>query len=344
MKEHLWEFLDFTPTEKRGLFLFFLCVGLLFIIPNVYSKFLQPEPFDASGFEADIEKWEAGLIEKDAKGKKKYFEQNWDYEPSYKRKKKKSYPKKKEVKINSFPFDPNKAPKAKLLALGLPENVVSTLINFREKGGSFYQKEDLKKVYGFKKEWYDALENNIQIQKKEYPKKEFNSVKQSPIEEQNKEEKPKEVIKEKEPTKYKPKPKPVYKPIIVDLNTSSAEELQKVRGIGPSFSKRIVKYRKSLGGFTDITQVSEVYGMPDSTYQNIKGSLTLHSKKVQTININTATTDDLKMHPYLSWKLANAIVKYRKTHGDFSSVDDLKKIYALDSKLITKLKPYLTVE
>ena len=43
-------------------------------------------------------------------------------------------------------------------------------------------------------------------------------------------------------------------------------------------------------------------------------------------NINTATKDEMKSHPYIKWPLANAIVEYRTQHGNFSSIEDLKKI------------------
>ncbi len=46
-----------------------------------------------------------------------------------------------------------------------------------------------------------------------------------------------------------------------DLNTVTAEELKVVNGIGEVFSKRIVKYRKKLGGFSSNEQIYNVYGL-----------------------------------------------------------------------------------
>lgn len=59
----------------------------------------------------------------------------------------------------------------------------------------------------------------------------------------------------------------------VDINTASEEELQQIPGVGPSISKSIVDYRSSLpeGRFTDKSQLKEVIGIGDSTYDKIEG-------------------------------------------------------------------------
>ena len=57
----------------------------------------------------------------------------------------------------------------------------------------------------------------------------------------------------------RPKQKKVYPPI--DLYTASAEEFKQVNGIGAVLSKRIVAYRKRLGGYANSDQLYEVYGL-----------------------------------------------------------------------------------
>lgn len=53
----------------------------------------------------------------------------------------------------------------------------------------------------------------------------------------------------------------------------------------------------------------------------------------QTINVNTASAKDLAMVKGLDATKAKAILKYRKKHGDFKSLDDLKKV-----RLLKKIK------
>jgi len=116
----------------------------------------------------------------------------------------------------------------------------SCIINYREKGGQFRQKEDIQKIYSFQTEDYARLEPYIKI---------------APVE--IAESTDKESIAQVD---EKPKPRPAPD------------------GIGPTYAKRIVKYRNSLGGFHAINQLSEVYGLADSTFQSIRPQLKTTSK------------------------------------------------------------------
>jgi DNA uptake protein ComE-like DNA-binding protein len=128
--------------------------------------------------------------------------------------------------------------------------------------------------------------------------------------------------------------------IIADLNTADALDLQKVKGIGPAYSERIIKYRDILGGFADTTQLHEVYGLPPETIHELVKHFTIQSN-VKPITINTDSIKTLIKHPYISYDLAKIIVNYRAQHGDFKSVNELRKIKALDERTFLRLKPYL---
>ena len=104
---------------------------------------------------------------------------------------------------------------------------------------------------------------------------------------------------------------------------------------------RIVNFREKLGGFYSIEQVRETYGLPDSTYQKIKLNLKLDNSEVKKININNASVEDLKSHPYIRYNIANAIIAYRKEHGSFSAISDLKKIMIITDEVYQKIAPYL---
>lgn len=52
----------------------------------------------------------------------------------------------------------------------------------------------------------------------------------------------------------------------VDLNTVTAEELQRIPGIGETFAQRIVAYREEIGGFTSLEQLKEVQGIGETRY------------------------------------------------------------------------------
>ena len=61
------------------------------------------------------------------------------------------------------------------------------------------------------------------------------------------------------------------------------------------------------------------------------------------ININTATTDELVALPGIGPAKAQAIVDYRKAHGPFKTIEDLKDVKGIGAKRFEKLKPDLAV-
>ena len=65
---------------------------------------------------------------------------------------------------------------------------------------------------------------------------------------------------------------------------------------------------------------------------------------IKQININTSSADEMKVHPYIRYALANAIVQYRGQHGKFSSVAEIKKIMIVTDELYKKLEPYLVIQ
>jgi competence ComEA-like helix-hairpin-helix protein len=82
--------------------------------------------------------------------------------------------------------------------------------------------------------------------------------------------------------------------------------------------------------------------LADSTFQKIKIYLIVDGQ-VEKINLNTVTKDQLKIHPYIKWNLANAIIEYRNQHGDYKSIDDLKNISMLDENTFDKIAHYLSL-
>ena len=61
------------------------------------------------------------------------------------------------------------------------------------------------------------------------------------------------------------------------------------------------------------------------------------------ININTATNDELVSLPGIGPAKAQAILDYRKAHGPFKTVEELKEVKGIGAKRFEKLKPDLAV-
>jgi len=139
-------------------------------------------------------------------------------------------------------------------------------------------------------------------------------------------------------------PKHEKKPLIVDINKADSAELEKLPGIGKKLAGRIIHFREKLGGFYDINQVSETYGLADSTFHLIEPMLRIAEPNVAKININKSDVYQLRKHPYIGWPIANVLIRYRQQHGDFKSVDAIREIGAISPDVAIKLLPYLSID
>ena len=128
-----------------------------------------------------------------------------------------------------------------------------------------------------------------------------------------------------------------------DLNNADTSQLKKIYGIGDKLSMRILKYRDVLGGFVDMDQLKEVYGLDSLVIDRLIENSTIQNEfQPKKININTASEKQLSTHPYLS-KVAKAIVSYRFQHGDFKAVEDIRNVSSLNEKTVQRIIPYLKV-
>jgi competence ComEA-like helix-hairpin-helix protein len=230
--------------------------------------------------------------------------------------------------VELFSFDPNTASQTDFERLGLSSKTAYSIINYRNKGGKFYKTEDFKKIYTLDEADFERLKSYIDIPKTEIAKAE------------TKEEDGIMGFATVPKTDYIKKSTTVK----IDINTAKVEDFQQLKGIGEGYAKRIIKYRNELGGFMNVNQIQEVYGISKEVFEEIQPQLIQNSKAIQKINLNTADYKTLVTHPYLDSKRANAIVKYRKQHGDFKSIEDLKNIYAISATVLEQIKPYLVIE
>jgi competence protein ComEA len=61
------------------------------------------------------------------------------------------------------------------------------------------------------------------------------------------------------------------------------------------------------------------------------------------LNINTATQSELEGVKGLGPEKSKAIIKYRETHGNFKTLDDLDNVKGFGKANVEKLKGELTV-
>lgn len=184
-----------------------------------------------------------------------------------------------------------------------------------------------------KPEWTKA---NYAEKKNSYSKSQYNS---------NKNKKFDVIEKYEERKKYSSKPK--YEAAFsaekkLNLNKSTEDDLQKINGIGPVLSQRIIKYRDFLGGFSSSNQLNEVYGLKPEMVSKLT-EITFANDSIKKIDFNSDSIKYLISHPYINYKLAKTIINYRKVHGDYTDSQQLLNLKLMSDSLYQKIYPYISV-
>ena len=232
---------------------------------------------------------------------------------------------KKLVTSSVFRFDPNTATVEQWRALGLSAASSTRIAHYREKGGKFKVKADLLKIYGIDSAFYHRVFAYIAL-----PENKTAAEGKKDLWDNH--------HKESKESRFK---KNIAR---FDINAADTAQLKSVYGIGEKLSQRILKYRDALGGFVTLEQLREIYGLDTAVVTRLKTKcVVLPDFRPDRININQADEKRLATHPYLKSGAARIIVAYRFQHGEFTSLDDLRKIQGLDPKIIDKIAPYLTL-
>lgn len=135
--------------------------------------------------------------------------------------------------------------------------------------------------------------------------------------------------------------KPPKKQQSIDINTADSAAWVALNGIGPGFAKRIIAYREKLGGFYQVDQLKEVYGLDSVWVKENKALLKVGAGVYRFLKINQVEWKDFR-HPYLPYGQSKIILAYRKQHGPFNDFETLQQIPMLDLVAWRRLKPYIS--
>lgn len=304
MKTNWRRYFYFSRTERNGIIILGIII-LILLTSGIWLPWFQlDKTYDFSGFEKEIAELEKNQS-RDSIAAAKYFE-------SHKKEWFKKNDELTKATFHPFPFNPNNLSVEKWQKIGLADWKIQIIKKYEAKGGEFYKKDDLKKIYGITEKEFALLEPYIVLPKDSSAK-----------------------FKKEIPTSS------VIK--IIDINIADTSDFRSLKGIGSAYAKRIVKYRTLLGGFTNTEQLLEVYGMDSARYYLFSKYLVINPSIIKKININTATIKDLNAHPYIDYFVAKSIIEYRKKHGKYTSVEEIRKSRLIYGDLFNKIAPYLTV-
>ena len=304
VKNLIISYFGFSKKELNGIFMLFALMGFVLIIPYLYTLFVRDQKYDFETFKIEAERFRASIPNKETYQKKGMRN-----------------PGLSSVKVVYFDFDPNGLSDERWLKLGLSLKQIRVIRNYELKGGKFFEREDLKKIYSISPEQYKKLEPFIRISDT------FIQKSSERITANNKSA----GIKLKAITP------------ILELNSADSIKLVGLRGIGPAFASRIIRFRDRLGGFYRKEQLLEVYGIDSAKYHQLRDLIEVNAGLIRIINLNTVTFEEIKRHPYLTYKQMNAIIQYRSQHGSFKSIADLENIAILNEEIIRKIEPYIVL-
>lgn len=306
MKDKLREFLHFGKSERNAIGIVLIIIVLATILPSYLARIKNPEVFDNYDFKAEIDAFLRKSEIVTAADQQEFDFYQPDKSAAADR-------------INPFRFDPNTLDAKGWERMGFSKKQSESIMKFREKGGTFRKKEDIKKLFAIDEAIYNKLEPFVIIDDKAVP-----------------------AFTKSDTATTKSYRKKEF--VVAELNSADSATLVNLRGIGPAFARRIIRYREKLGGYSDLNQLLDVYGIDSARFLQIERNLSLDKSLIKKININTASVDQLRAHPYLDYFVAKAIVDKRIQKGAYTHVSQIMEIPLVYEALYLKIKPYLTID
>jgi len=229
-----------------------------------------------------------------------------------------------------FFFDPNRTTDGDWYKLGLNERQIRNIRNYQANGGYFKRKEDLQKLYTISTTQYQLLEPYIRLSGNEPS---VRQTVQSTSVNAVTEEPDRMTANSQKETKLR-----------IELNTADSSLLTQLPGIGPVLAARTVRYRNLIGGFADVAQLNEVYGVNPDLVERLRSQLYIDSIFIRKISVNTATFNDLTRHPYLNEQQVRGIMNYRRLQNRINSLDELVRNNILKREEAERIRSYLTFD
>lgn len=236
------------------------------------------------------------------------------------------------AELHPFPFNPNTLTEEEWLQMGLTDRQVRGIMNYRAKGGKFYSKSDVAKLYTIGEEEYAQLEPFIVLPEVSRGKS-TKSTSQSGVSTSSTTA-PGSTTVTTAPSEKKAIP-------IVDLNTVDSTTLVELPQIGGYTASRILAFRDKLGGFIDKEQLRDVKGMDSARFTSIQPYILIGEAELRKIDVNRADFKTLVGHPYLNYEQVKRIVNQREKRGMIKNWAQLQSLIENDGEVNPLLEHYL---
>ena len=229
------------------------------------------------------------------------------------------------AELHPFPFNPNTITEDEWRQIGLTDRQVRSIMNYKAKGGRFYSKSDVEKLYTISEEDYAQVEPFIVL----------------PEVARGNSSRP--ASKKQESQALDDKPKPEKKAIpVVDLNTVDSTTLVELPRMGGYMASRIIAFREKLGGFVEVDQLLDVKGLDSTRFAAMKPYLLIGDAETRRIDVNRADFKTLVGHPYLSYEQVKRIFRQRETRGMIKNWAQLEALIKEEGEVNPLLEHYLS--
>ena len=216
-----------------------------------------------------------------------------------------------------FNFDPNTMDSITAIRLGIPSRQVITLMRYRNKGGRFYHKEDIAKLYGLKKDLIEQLIPYVTIKnfKKNLDRNEL--VKQGANKNLNEWN--------------------------IDINLADEKQWAAKTKLSPAIIQNIMRYRNYLGGFTNLNQMKKVYGFTEANYYLLKPHFTLKKINNSKPNASTMSFENWKALGIFQDREIIQILRIRKEKGGYIGWKELVILFDLTQQQAEMLQATIQI-
>jgi competence protein ComEA len=321
MRKFLTDYFYYSRSERNGLIVLMTLSAFFLFMPQVVKQFNKPtQAIDFREYEKLFLAFQTSVNATDTEGVNKLQE--------------------------PFAFNPNEASFEDFLELGLSEKIATTILHYREKGGQFYKKEDLQKIYGLKSEDYNRLKMFIEIGDK--PNRyAFSS--------ENKFQKP--YFKQNEAqVEVKLSPFDPNKATELDLLTL---------GLDNQVVKNLLKFREKNGRFYKKEDLKKIYGLSEIDFLRIKDYIQVDENhsfteskdseqqtkfsstgsviELRSIDINKVNSAELLELRGIGRTFADRIINHREKLGGFASLEQVKEVYGIVDSTYNAIEPYLKI-